>query len=102
MAETSAFVRKEFTPQQAAPVSEHGLVGWAMKNLFSSPFNIVLTLIGVFLIYLLLTPIIKFAFINAIWTGADRTACAIEHAGACWPMVKAKFSQYMYLSLIHI
>jgi len=96
MDDAQPFVRKEFTPQQPAPTSEHGAVGWVMKNLFSSPLNILQTLIGIGLIYLLLTPLIKFSFVNAVWTGEDRTACAIEHVGACWAMVKAKFSQYMY------
>lgn len=96
MTQTQPFVRKEFTPEQPAPVSEHGVVGWAMKNLFSSPFNVALTLLGVFLIYILVKPIVMFGYVNAVWEGQDRTACAIEHPGACWAMVKAKFQQYMY------
>ncbi|MGI9407929.1 MAG: amino acid ABC transporter permease, partial [Hyphomicrobiaceae bacterium] len=96
MTDTEPFVRKEFTPEQPAPASEHGITGWMMKNLFSSPLNVVLTLLGVFLLYSIINPIIQFAFVDAIWEGKDREACAIEHAGACWAMVKAKFSQYIY------
>ncbi len=93
---TEAFVRTDFLPQQTAPVSEHGIVGWVMKNLFSSPLNILQTLVGIGLLYLIITPLFRFGITNAVWEGADRTACAIDHVGACWAMVKAKFPQYMY------
>ena len=41
-------------------------------------------------------PIIRWAFIDAVWTGADREACVAPGAGACWAFVKAKFAQFMY------
>ena len=41
-------------------------------------------------------PIIRWAFIDAVWTGDSREACIAPGAGACWAFVEAKFGQFMY------
>ena len=38
---------------------------------------------------------IRWAFIDAVWTGNDREAC-LASDGACWAFVKARFGQFMY------
>jgi general L-amino acid transport system permease protein len=78
------------------PVTETGIIGWARQNLFSSPGNTVLTLIGVWIAYKALTGILSWALFNATWEGLDGSACTWEGAGACWPFISAKFSQFMY------
>ena len=105
MDDAQAFVRKEFVSASPAPTGERGVVHWMRKNLFSSPLNAFLTLLGVFLLYLILKPLVTFAFVDAIWTGDDGAACRSgtrgdlapgTHIGACWAMVEAKFNQYIY------
>jgi len=78
------------------PVTETGAIGWARKNLFSSPTNTVLTLIGFWIAYKALTGVLSWAIFNATWEGLDGSACTWEGAGACWPFITAKFSQFMY------
>jgi general L-amino acid transport system permease protein len=41
-------------------------------------------------------PIIRWAFVDAVWSGNDREACVVPGAGACWAFVAAKFQQFMY------
>ena len=89
------WVRQDMAPELAPPASEIGLVGWVRHNLFSSWYNTILTLIGAYLIYLLVPPIIVFALVNAVWTGEDREACVGVH-GACWAYVGAYFNQFIY------
>ncbi len=96
-----AYVRKEEAPVLPAPASETGVVGWMRKNLFSSIFNTILTFVGIFLAYSLIAPLIQFSFIDAVWTGTDRTACLAPpdsgvHMGACWAYVEAYFPQFIY------
>ncbi|MCB1477566.1 MAG: amino acid ABC transporter permease [Rhodobiaceae bacterium] len=91
----SGWVRDEMHDVLPAPASEVGLVGWVRQNLFSSIPNTILTLIGVYLIYLLVPPLINFAIVHAVWNGEDREACLGTH-GACWAYVKAYFSQFIY------
>jgi general L-amino acid transport system permease protein len=100
-----AFVRAEMLANQVAPTAERGLVAWLRKNLFATPADTILTLVGLVIVALVLPPLFNWAFINAQWTGADRTACATVAqggvrpegwSGACWAFVGAKFEQFMF------
>ncbi len=78
------------------PRSEVGVVGWLQKNLFSSVSNTILTLLGLWITWRLVTSVLDWAIFSAVWTGEDGSVCRASSAGACWPFVKAKFSQFMY------
>ncbi|WP_319774080.1 amino acid ABC transporter permease [Breoghania sp.] len=89
------FVRQEMAPVLPPPVATGGLLGWLRANLFSSLGNTVLTLFGILILGSLLEPLIKFAFVDAVWTGENREACLASH-GACWPYIKDYFPQFIY------
>lgn len=84
------------TSTMRPPRSEVGVIGWLRKNLFSSPTNAVLTVVGIWIIWKLVSAVVSWAFLTATFEGGDGSACSREHAGACWPFVQAKFSQFMY------
>ncbi|MCB1475950.1 MAG: amino acid ABC transporter permease [Rhodobiaceae bacterium] len=90
-----SYVRKEMAPSQPAPASTVGPVAWARKNLFASIPDTILTLVSLWLIWLLVPPLIEFAFVNAVWSGENREAC-IGQDGACWAYVKAYLPQFIY------
>src|SRR2546422_1716983 len=90
------FVRREEEPVLAPPPGETGVVGWLRRNLFSSLANTIFTLLAIAFMVWVLPPIIRWAFLDAVWTGNDREACLGANSGACWPFVKAKFAQFMY------
>ncbi len=100
-----AFVRQEMDEALPPPTSERGVVHWIRKNLFSSPLNAILTVLAVFLIYILVKPILDFALFQAVWTGESREACAttvqggvLEDGwfGACWPYIGAYSKLFVY------
>ncbi len=100
-----SWVRTEMAQAMPAPSGERGLVAWVRKNLFASVGDTVLTLLGLVLLAMVLPPIIDWAFVQAQWTGADRTVCATVAqggvqpdgwSGACWAFVNAKFGQFMF------
>ena len=95
-----AFVRQELVPERAAPVKTTGFVGFLRTRLLNSPTNILLTIVGVLLLWFTVVPALKFLLVDAVWSGADRNACLAENAGhavgACWPYVQAKFTQFIY------
>lgn len=76
------------------PVAEAGALGWLRHNLFSSPANTVLTLIGVYLLYLIVPPIVSWAFLDANWRGSGPEDCT--SAGACWVFVGVRLNQFLY------
>jgi general L-amino acid transport system permease protein len=100
-----SFVRAEMINAQAAPSSNRGLLYWLRTNLFATPVDAALTVVGLLLVAYILPPFISWAFLEAQWTGTDRTFCLTEAqggiqpdgwAGACWAFVNAKFEQFMY------
>ena len=69
------------------PVSGTGIPAWLKANLFNSTLNTFLTVVILFLFSITLPPFIKWAFINATWTGGSENCHA--SSGACWSYVPA-------------
>jgi general L-amino acid transport system permease protein len=95
-----AFARAELAEKLAPPVTTTGAIGWVRQNLFGSWLNILLTLVSLYLIWLIVPPLVRFLIIDAVWDGAGRDDCLPEKVGreigACWPFIQAKFSQLVY------
>ncbi|UVC13990.1 amino acid ABC transporter permease [Mesorhizobium onobrychidis] len=101
----TSWVRTEMALSQQAPAGVRGLGAWIRKNLIASTGDTILTIVGIVLVAMILPQIINWAFINAQWTGPDRTVCATVAqggiqpdgwSGACWAFVNAKFGQFMF------
>lgn len=93
------FVAKDMIAERPAPIKTTGFVGFVRTRLLNTPGNIILTVLGIALLYFTVVPSIKFLLIDAVWNGTDRTACLAKDGaavGACWPFIQAKFSQFVY------
>jgi len=94
------FVRQDLVPERAAPVKTSGFVGFLRTRLFNSPTNILITIVSALLLWFIVVPALRFALVDAVWSGTDRTACLPKNpgdaVGACWPFIQAKFSQFIY------
>jgi general L-amino acid transport system permease protein len=100
-----SWVRTEMALAQPAPPTERGAYAWVRKNLIGSVGDTILTVLGIAIVLWVLPQIINWAFINAVWTGPDRTVCTTASqggiqpdgwTGACWAFVNAKFGQFMF------
>jgi general L-amino acid transport system permease protein len=94
-----SFVRQDLIAERPAPVKTTGFVGVLRSRLLNSPTNILLTILGLLLVWYIVVPAIKFLLVDAVWTGKDRTAClstAGYSVGACWPYIWAKLTQLIY------
>lgn len=76
------------------PKNTKGVIYWLKQNLFSSPLNIFLTLLGVFILYLIIPPFIQWAYIDANFVGTTKEQCTAD--GACWVFVKEKLDMFLY------
>lgn len=87
-------------PSLPPPPLEKGLWGWIYRNLFSSPGNALLTLIGLAILIWTVPPLVRWALLDANWFGDARAACdplsAGERAGACWVFIKVRLGLFMY------
>ena len=94
------FVRSELAPERRAPVRSTGFIGFLRTRLFNTPLNALLTVLGAALLVALIVPAVRFLLIDAVWSGSDRDACLAQTAGhpagACWPFVQAKITQFIY------
>jgi general L-amino acid transport system permease protein len=102
MAETS-FIRTEMLGPKTPPLTERGAVKWLRENLFSGPFNTILTLLAIAAVYYLLQAAIPW-FLNGVWNAESLSECrsiiaasAGEGAsGACWALLKARWHQFIF------
>lgn len=97
------FSRSEMLPPQAPPITERGAVKWMRENLFSTPLNAVLTLLGLAAIYALVAASLPW-WLNSVWNAESLgqcrdivTATAGEGAtGACWAMIRERWHQFLF------
>ena len=80
-----ASITLQATEEVRPPVTNIGALGWVRQNLFSNPFNSLLTLLVAYGLYRTVPAFIKWAFINAVWW-SDSQACN-QAGGACWSVV---------------
>ncbi|HEY3223490.1 MAG TPA: amino acid ABC transporter permease [Pseudolabrys sp.] len=96
----SAFVRRATIPPQPPPTKMTGALGWLRDNLLSTPFNIALTILIVLPLAWAIPELVKFLFLDAVWSGTDRDACleSVQHReiGACWPFVWERLPYFIY------
>ncbi len=98
-----AFVRSDMLPQQAPPLTERGAVKWLRENLFSSPFNTVLTLLGAAVVLLLVQAALPW-LLNSVWNASSLKECreivwasaGPEATGACWALIRDRWHQFLF------
>ncbi|WP_319798788.1 amino acid ABC transporter permease [Nitrobacter sp.] len=95
-----SFVRADLVPERPAPIKTTGFFAFLRTRLLNSPGNVLLTIVGIVLMWVIIVPTIRFLVVDAVWEGADRTSCLASDAGqsvgACWPFIQAKITQFIY------
>ena len=91
-------------PDLPPPLSVAGPIAWLRTNLFASPFDIVLTVLGAALIWFLVPPLLDWLIFSATWTYPTEVVLG-ERAprfqdcspdGACWIFVGARIEQFIF------
>jgi len=76
-------VAKEIKP----PVTSVGVIGWLKANLFNNLFNSILTLVTLYILWQVVPPFIRWAFIDSHWFSTGEACHGSE--GACWSVIPA-------------
>ncbi|MGI9338904.1 MAG: amino acid ABC transporter permease [Gammaproteobacteria bacterium] len=91
------------SPPRPAPASTVGLLGWMRANLFSSPLNIGITFLVLWILYNLAPPALNWLVWEATIGGGTVASCKTESGGevvdapgACWTFIKVRFLQLMF------
>ncbi|MEE9447554.1 MAG: amino acid ABC transporter permease [Arenicellales bacterium] len=82
-------------PELAPPGNTVGAVGWMKNNLFSSPLNSILTLLGLALLYILIPPVLNWTMFDAVWSGGSE-ACKANPDAACWTFAGEWWEFFIY------
>ena len=87
-------------PDLPPPVSTKGPLAWIKTNLFSSPLNTALTILSLWLLWIIVPPFINWVFLESIWDAADRKDCWAQmpnpREGACWAFIIGSFEFFVY------
>lgn len=97
------FSRKEMLPALPPPVGERGAVKWLRENLFSTPLNIALTVLGVVTVWWLVSSSLPW-WLHSVWNAGSLGECRSivtetygEGAtGACWAMIRERWHQFLF------
>lgn len=81
-------------PDLPPPKSEVGVFGWVRKNLFSTWYNGLLTILLGYALFRTLVPLMDWAFLNADFLGTSEADCT--RSGACWVFVSQRLNFFIY------
>ena len=97
-AHSVAFVRESEIPPAPPPTRETGAVKWMRENLFSSVTNGVLTVLGVVVVWYLLSGLIPW-IVNGTWQGDNIRDCRQildGSGGGCFAVVRERWPQLLF------
>jgi len=98
-----AFIRETMLPESDPPLTEKGAVKWLRENLFAGPFNTILTLLGVLVVFLAVKASLPW-LLHSVWGANSLNECREvivarfgEGAiGGCWAMIRDRWHQFMF------
>jgi len=67
---------------------------WLRVNLLASPIQIILSMGALYVLYLIVSFVLRWAVLDAHWSGDSRQDC--DGFGACWVFVKVRLPQFLY------
>jgi len=92
----TSFVRTELADAQPAPRSSSGVIAWLRKNLFATPGDALLTIVGGAFLLWAVPPIFGFLLLNAVPPGGTVEDCRAQGAGACWAYIADRINFFIY------
>ena len=88
---------KDSIGPRPAPRSQVGVIGWLRQNMFSNWYNAILTVVALWIIYLVVASLWEWGITNAVWHAQNRRECfTINAEGACWAGVIAWLPNIFY------
>ena len=101
-AQTVAFVREGMLAQEAPPITEAGAIKWVRTNLFPTWLNAILTLVSLYVIWVVLSHLVPWA-VSPTWGATSLTQCReiLEGLGqatdqACWGVIRDRWNQLLF------
>ncbi|MDB5621596.1 MAG: amino acid transporter permease, partial [Devosia sp.] len=90
------FVRSDFEPARPAPGRVGGAGAWLRRNLFATPLDSALTILGLLFLLWIVPPLYNYLIGRAVFPGGTVEQCRVENVGACWAYIGARFNFFIY------
>jgi general L-amino acid transport system permease protein len=84
-----AYVQEAPAEELKPPVTSVGVIGWVRANLFKDWLNSLLTILTLYLLWQVVPPVIRWAFIDSVWNTTG--AVCRDADGACWSVITNNF-----------
>jgi general L-amino acid transport system permease protein len=97
-AQSVAFVRETEIPQQPAPSNAAGPVKWMRDNLFATIPNGILTILSLYVVYVILSGALPWIF-NGVWDADNLAECREilqGTSGACFAVLTERWPQLVF------
>lgn len=91
-----AFVRDRMEESLPAPRRTTGVIAWAQHNLFATPTDTVLTILGALFLVWIVPPLYGFFIGNAVFPGGTVEDCRVQGVGACWAYIASSMNFFIY------
>jgi general L-amino acid transport system permease protein len=99
----NAFVRSAMIGPSEPPLTERGVIKWLRENLFSGPANIALTLVGLWIIWTLVSAALPW-LLHSVWYAKSLGDCrqivadtwGPDASGACWAVIRERWHQWLF------
>ena len=99
----TAYVRDTMLPAQPPPARASGAVLWLRENLFSGPLNIALTLLGLGILWLLVSTFWPWLS-HSVWNAGSMAECrkiiadayGPDAHGGCFAIIKHRWNQFVF------
>lgn len=78
---------------RTAPSNTKGIIHWIKENLFPSILSSILTIVSLYLLYVIVPPLLDWMIFDATWSGTKEE---ITKDGARWIFIFEKFNQFIY------
>ena len=87
-------ITEETVEEIKPPVTSVGVIGWIRTNLFNNIFNSILTLIVLYILWQVVPPFIRWAFIDSQWYTSSEACRGAD--GACWTVIPANWRLILF------
>lgn len=99
-----SYVRLEMLDEKAPPSTQTGAIKWARENLFPNWINSILTLIAIYVIFVIVKALLPWAVFSSVWNAGSLTECRevlmamgkTGHQGACWAVIEDRWHQLTF------
>ena len=104
MNESTSNTQQEYAPGMhptwPAPIKTSGSIAWMRDNLFSSPLNIILTILAAWFLWSVVPAVFNWVLVESVWTAENRNDCwdqmSEPEAGACWAFIQQRINLFTY------